>query len=432
MAVREWLEAKKKEEQAIQRKKQEEKAKLQSSEMPQAKKEREERDTERKPERRKDRGKRAKHKTVSQPEHEKVKTQPARPKAAAKENRKEKTTTAGEEQKKRLSYDEWLANKRKQDEARVKPVKEKSELEIEEKKPQPEQARNSRMKSASHRRSREERKITKIDLNQIQEEETEQQHDEPQKKKKIKKRRSAGITVAPAGRESQTICSSPFPPITPKPRIISERKQKVRYAQKSWEDFSDYVWSKLNETDGDMERPEPQGSDKPDAEHAENVHQEESDSAATKGVDGESPAESRDWVNESEVKYEDIFKGENVSGHNEVVSEKCSEEETKNIPQERTNFEQERNKGPEKEESINEKHEGEDNFRRDSRNDEITGSAGSGESSLGHRKRLSSDSGNERLHNAADSASYEEPDKHRDGKSLSAEDGTNPTEFPLA
>ena len=40
---------------------------------------------------------------------------------------------------------------------------------------------------------------------------------------------------------------------------------KIKYQQKSWDGFSDFVWNEVNEDEGgEMERPEPLGSEKPD------------------------------------------------------------------------------------------------------------------------------------------------------------------------
>ena len=39
---------------------------------------------------------------------------------------------------------------------------------------------------------------------------------------------------------------------------------QVKYQQGSWDDFASYVWDKLNDEEGGGERPEPQGSDKPE------------------------------------------------------------------------------------------------------------------------------------------------------------------------
>ena len=56
----------------------------------------------------------------------------------------------------------------------------------------------------------------------------------------------------------------PSPPTTtrsfpPRPRLRSAAHRKVKREQKSWEEFADHVWEKLN-TDSDSERPDPQGS----------------------------------------------------------------------------------------------------------------------------------------------------------------------------
>ena len=50
--------------------------------------------------------------------------------------------------------------------------------------------------------------------------------------------------------------------MTPRPKTPkSPAFNKVKREQKSWENFADNVWKQVNE---DEERPEPQGSDKPD------------------------------------------------------------------------------------------------------------------------------------------------------------------------
>ena len=56
-------------------------------------------------------------------------------------------------------------------------------------------------------------------------------------------------------------------PITPKPELASTRPgyENVQYQQKSWDSFSEHVWKQVNDDESDhAERPEPQGSDKPD------------------------------------------------------------------------------------------------------------------------------------------------------------------------
>lgn len=58
-------------------------------------------------------------------------------------------------------------------------------------------------------------------------------------------------------------------PTTPKPELPCTRPayEKVQYQQKSWDSFSEHVWKQVNDESSDHgsdERPEPQGSDKPD------------------------------------------------------------------------------------------------------------------------------------------------------------------------
>ena len=56
-------------------------------------------------------------------------------------------------------------------------------------------------------------------------------------------------------------------PVTPKPELACTRPgyENVQYQQKSWDSFSGHVWKQVNDDESDhAERPEPQGSDKPD------------------------------------------------------------------------------------------------------------------------------------------------------------------------
>ena len=218
----------------------------------------------------------------------------SRPKTAVANQKKEETkeeppSKEEEEKKKRISYDEWVAQKRKQDQEDMKKAMKrkaeqlrKSDPEIDDVISKVGQNRISKIKEGKKRIDTGVKKIddkanagfkenlndetqgAKGDKPKYQPVDSEKSKPKQQKKVVKKKVKGAKVPMPPQRAASPAFLAQPVPPATPKPEVPSERKQKVKHAERSWDYFSDYVWEKLNETDGDMQRPEPQGSDKPD------------------------------------------------------------------------------------------------------------------------------------------------------------------------
>ena len=142
--------------------------------------------------------------------------------------------------------------------------------------------------------------------------------------------------AGPGDRPSSSASSRPYspkrrPPSPDKPNVVSEAYQKVKYQQASWDDFSEYVWEKLNDEEGG-ERPEPQGSDSPDVRAAQEANTTGATTAVSKPKTDKDEVRSDQNVNDGEPSQAEVPSIEEVNNESERADEsRITEENTQQL-----------------------------------------------------------------------------------------------------
>ena len=255
-----------------------------------------------------------------------------------------KPTKGDSQEKSRMSYDQWLDQKRIQDQKTKREEEQtqalaQSDPEVNEVISEVARKRIERIKSGGRRIDTGLKKVDDEANNYPRSYDKENEvvntyrlksANPMEGEKRKKKRRAKSANEAGMERDGSPRRRAS----SPKPRVVTPASKKVMYQRQSWDEFSDYVWDKVNEDeDGDMvdsvTRPEPMGCDKTeDDKEVQHSRQNEVTDNSPPRETVQVPTSAQDETKE------DLFevskcRNKDIAPHNEV------ERPTENVPEEK-------------------------------------------------------------------------------------------------